>query len=264
MGNVRLFNEAHGFLQNVSGELELFKKEVLQDHEQRKQEIADARKKLEQEKFERREQINKLRYEFEDFVNRKVDRVLEEIEEMKRNEKRDDDTQQKQIDHIVSDMEMLREDLFNIQAVACVFCQILVNAVKKQSQLNKDRPRDERYGEEEVTEVLLELCSTAAPRIAKSLDGYAKDAEMLCRRVVNENAGEMLDAASLGEDLDSFCKDSKLCPFGLEALTKFMSAMADTQNSKKSSPKGEVGQKELKNLVEAMQAMKGEDDDDEL
>merc|ERR1719410_1971230 len=115
-GNIKLFNEAHGFLHNISAELEVFKQEIVEDHEQRKAEIAEARKKLEQEKFERREQINKLRYEFEDFVNRKVDRVLEEIEEMKMTEKRDDTSQQKQIDYIVHDMELLREDLFAIQA----------------------------------------------------------------------------------------------------------------------------------------------------
>merc|ERR1719188_1198393 len=116
MQNVHLFNEAHGFLQNISTELEVFKQEVVQDHEQRKAEIAEARRKLEQEKFERREQINKLRYEFEDFVNRKVDRVLEEIEEMKISEKRDDSSQQMQIEYIVHDMELLREDLFAIQS----------------------------------------------------------------------------------------------------------------------------------------------------
>mmetsp|Transcript_90989 Transcript_90989/g.180916 ORF Transcript_90989/g.180916 Transcript_90989/m.180916 type:complete len:141 (-) Transcript_90989:116-538(-) len=115
-GSVKLFNEAHSFLQNVSGELEIFKQEIAEDHEQRKMEITEARRKLEQEKFERREQINKLRYEFEDFVNRKVDRVLEEIEDMKMTEKRDDTSQQKQIDYIVHDMELLREDLFAIQA----------------------------------------------------------------------------------------------------------------------------------------------------
>merc|ERR1712194_735686 len=85
------------------------------DHEQRKQEVMEARRKLETEKFERREQINKLRYEFEDFVNRKVDRVLEEIEEMKLSEKRDDSSQQRQLAAIVHDMEQLREDLYGIQ-----------------------------------------------------------------------------------------------------------------------------------------------------
>merc|ERR1719188_1848860 len=116
MQNVHLFNEAHGFLQNISTELEVLKQEITEDHEQRKMEIAEARRKLEQEKFERREQINKLRFEFEEFVFRKVERVLEEIEEMKMSEKRDDSSQQKQTEYIVHDMELLREDLFTIQA----------------------------------------------------------------------------------------------------------------------------------------------------
>merc|ERR1719359_1876064 len=100
--SAKLFNEAHSFLQNVSGELEILKQEIIQDHEQRKMEIAEARRKLEQEKFERREQINKLRFEFEDFVHRKVDKVIQDIEEVKMSEKRDDSSQQKQIDHLIN------------------------------------------------------------------------------------------------------------------------------------------------------------------
>eukprot|EP00933_Yihiella_yeosuensis_P063461 TRINITY_DN66617_c0_g1_i1.p1 TRINITY_DN66617_c0_g1~~TRINITY_DN66617_c0_g1_i1.p1 ORF type:complete len:142 (+),score=45.11 TRINITY_DN66617_c0_g1_i1:57-482(+) len=116
LGNVRLFNEAHSFLQNLSAEIEVLKQEVVADHEQQKMEVAEARRKLEQEKFERREQINRLRYEFEEFVNRKVDVVLEEMEDMKSSEKKDDSSQQRQIEYIMQDMEMLREDLFSIQA----------------------------------------------------------------------------------------------------------------------------------------------------
>eukprot|EP00927_Polykrikos_kofoidii_P068318 TRINITY_DN63687_c0_g1_i1.p3 TRINITY_DN63687_c0_g1~~TRINITY_DN63687_c0_g1_i1.p3 ORF type:complete len:146 (-),score=44.70 TRINITY_DN63687_c0_g1_i1:111-548(-) len=116
LSNTKLFNEAHNFLHNIAGELEVFKQQVLEDNEHRKAELAEARQKLENETFERREQMNKLRYEFEDFVNRKVDRVLEEIEEMKMSEKRDDSSQQKQIECIVRDLELLREDLFAIQA----------------------------------------------------------------------------------------------------------------------------------------------------
>merc|ERR1712185_246971 len=81
-----------------------------------KQEIDEARKELEREKFERREQISKLRYEFEEFVHRKIDKVLEEIEEMKRTEKRDDSSQQQQIDNLISDLDRLKENLFSIQS----------------------------------------------------------------------------------------------------------------------------------------------------
>merc|ERR1712135_127884 len=116
VSNTKLFNEAHGFLHNISAELAVFKQEIHDDHEQRKMEIAEARKRLEQEKFERRKQIGKLRYEFEEFVHRKVDKFIEEIEQVKLMEKRDDTSQQRQIDHIVGDMESLKEDLYGIQA----------------------------------------------------------------------------------------------------------------------------------------------------
>ena len=55
----------------------------------------------------RMKEIGKLRYEFEEFVPRKVDKVIEEIEQVKLKEKRDDTSQQRQIDHIVTDMDEL-------------------------------------------------------------------------------------------------------------------------------------------------------------
>mmetsp|Transcript_102094 Transcript_102094/g.264386 ORF Transcript_102094/g.264386 Transcript_102094/m.264386 type:complete len:135 (-) Transcript_102094:212-616(-) len=115
-GAVRQFHEAHSFLQNISGEIEVLKMDVLQDNEQRKAEIAEARSKLEQERCERREQIRRLRTEFEDFVSRKVDRVLEEIEEMKMIEQKDDSSQQQMLQHLVGDMQALQEDLRSINA----------------------------------------------------------------------------------------------------------------------------------------------------
>jgi len=115
-GSMSLFNDAHHFLQNVAGELDLLKKVVQEDYEARKQEIDETRKELERERFERREQISKLRYEFEEFVHRKIDKVLEEIEEMKRTEKHDDTAQQQQIDGLISDLDRLKENLFSVQS----------------------------------------------------------------------------------------------------------------------------------------------------
>merc|ERR1712008_9278 len=89
-------------------------------------------------------------------------------------------------------------------AIACAFCQIVATAVQKQYNLNKERAREDRYTEDQTEEVLLELCKSTAPGMAKSLNGYKKDAEMLCNRVVKENIGDMIDAASLGENMDVF------------------------------------------------------------
>ena len=55
----------------------------------------------------RMKEIGKLRYEFEEFVHRKVDKVIEEIEQVKLMEKRDDTSQQRQSDHAVTDMDEL-------------------------------------------------------------------------------------------------------------------------------------------------------------
>merc|ERR1719454_2068307 len=110
-----LFNDAHGFLQSVSSEVELLKRQISQTDDARRGEIEELRKELEQERFERRDALNKLRYEFEEFVHRKIDKVLEEVEEMKRMEKRDDSSQQQQIDHLVADLDRLKENLFSVQ-----------------------------------------------------------------------------------------------------------------------------------------------------
>merc|ERR1719201_2157340 len=100
--------------------------------------------------------------------------------------------------------------------VACVFCNILTSAVQKQSVLNKQRPREDRFTEEMIVETLLKLCKDTAPRLAKNLKGYKKDAEMICRRVVKENANDMVDAAALGEDIKGYCKELELCPMTSE------------------------------------------------
>merc|ERR1719160_2313453 len=91
------------------------KRQVGQNDDGRKLELEDLKKELELERFERRDALNKLRYEFEEFVHRKIDKVLEEVEEMKRMEKHDDSSQQQQIDHLVADLDRLKQNLFSVQ-----------------------------------------------------------------------------------------------------------------------------------------------------
>eukprot|EP00928_Gymnodinium_smaydae_P042997 TRINITY_DN28901_c0_g1_i1.p1 TRINITY_DN28901_c0_g1~~TRINITY_DN28901_c0_g1_i1.p1 ORF type:complete len:182 (-),score=51.74 TRINITY_DN28901_c0_g1_i1:78-623(-) len=123
-------------------------------------------------------------------------------------------------------------------AISCAFCQIIANAVQKQAVLNKQRPREERYSEEQVEEVLLELCSVTAPKMAKSMNGYEKDAIMICNRVVKEHVEDMLDAASLGEDMDQFCKgESKLCPMGLADMSKMLEVLSKVETDYKAKEK---------------------------
>lgn len=121
--------------------------------------------------------------------------------------------------------------------VSCVFCNIVITATKKQMVLNKERPRAERYTEEQIEEVLLELCDNVSGRIAKALQGYKKDAMMICRRVVSENLPDMLDAASLGEDIESYCKEHSLCPMSNDQFASMIEmagkAMQDSEGGSK-------------------------------
>merc|ERR1719276_371272 len=114
--NLALFNDAHGFLRGVADEIENVKKIIHVEDEKRRLETEALRRDQEQERFERRDALNKLRYEFEEFVRRKIDKVLEEVATMKRIDRRDDSAQQQQIDHLVADFDRLKENLFSVQS----------------------------------------------------------------------------------------------------------------------------------------------------
>merc|ERR1711920_1139172 len=96
--------------------------------------------------------------------------------------------------------------------------------------LNKERSREERFTEEQTEEVLLQLCAQTAPGMAKALQGYKKDAEMLCNRVVKENIGDMIDAASLGENMDTFCRENNICPLNMGDMMKMVEMMVKSAN----------------------------------
>eukprot|EP00747_Dinoflagellata_sp_TGD_P183488 gnl/TRDRNA2_/TRDRNA2_38395_c0_seq1.p1 gnl/TRDRNA2_/TRDRNA2_38395_c0~~gnl/TRDRNA2_/TRDRNA2_38395_c0_seq1.p1 ORF type:complete len:170 (-),score=44.94 gnl/TRDRNA2_/TRDRNA2_38395_c0_seq1:156-611(-) len=114
-GGFALFNDVESFLQSIGAEVEVLKRQIAQNDEARREEVEELRKELEQERYERRDALNKLRYEFEEFVHRKIDKVLEEVEEIKRMERRDDSEQQFQIDHLISDVDRLKENLYGVQ-----------------------------------------------------------------------------------------------------------------------------------------------------
>mmetsp|Transcript_131825 Transcript_131825/g.256801 ORF Transcript_131825/g.256801 Transcript_131825/m.256801 type:complete len:184 (-) Transcript_131825:44-595(-) len=115
-GGVALFNDAHSFMRNVSDEVDAVKRFIAAEDEKRRVEIEDLRRDQEQERFERRDALNSLRYEFEEFVRRKIDKVLEEVTEMKRMSRRDDSQQQQQINHLIADFDRLKENLFAVQS----------------------------------------------------------------------------------------------------------------------------------------------------
>merc|ERR1719433_2320448 len=85
-----IFTEPHGFLRSTVREIEQLKTKIALDDEESKKELDQLRRELEKERLERRNALNSLRYEFEEFVHKKIDKVLEEVEDMKRKERNDD------------------------------------------------------------------------------------------------------------------------------------------------------------------------------
>merc|ERR1740123_796593 len=69
------------------------------------------RKELEKERYEARESTNKFRYEFDELVHKRVETVLEGLEEMEQNQKYKDRQQQLQLDGIEEDVRNLRHNL---------------------------------------------------------------------------------------------------------------------------------------------------------
>jgi len=126
--------------------------------------------------------------------------------------------------------------------LACIYCNIVIDSVGKQLAINKNKTRAERYSEESMKEVLLDLCkSSVSGRVAKSIGTYKKDTMMVCNRMVNENLEDMLAAASLGEDVSAFCKENSLCPMtgkDFNAMTKYFSDVKKA-NEKADAPKEE-------------------------
>mmetsp|Transcript_85489 Transcript_85489/g.227102 ORF Transcript_85489/g.227102 Transcript_85489/m.227102 type:complete len:177 (-) Transcript_85489:23-553(-) len=122
-----IFTEEHGFLERVGGEVEDLKKEIAYNESLRRAELEDVRKALENEQLARRNALNELRYEFEEFVHKKIDKVIDEVEDIKRTEHSNDTNQQHDIDSLAEDVSRLKENLLGVQVawnrlVSTVLC----------------------------------------------------------------------------------------------------------------------------------------------
>jgi len=109
--HVTLFSDAHSVLHNIMQDLAHFRQLAEENDQERQDEIEDMRKKLETERYEHREQINKFRYDFDYLVHTKIEGVIDLIEKVHRNEKKDYKTQKEQ-------MALIRDDLKKIKGCA--------------------------------------------------------------------------------------------------------------------------------------------------
>ncbi|CAK9070572.1 unnamed protein product, partial [Durusdinium trenchii] len=111
------------------------------------------------------------------------------------------------------------------RALSCVLCNLLTKTVLDTHRLNKKKPLHERFDQDQTQEVLIDFCSDLAKPIARQMDVIEKDVLMVCNRVVKENVGDMMDAVSLGEEVEDFCGEQKLCDLsfrGMEKMRKMM------------------------------------------
>mmetsp|Transcript_12052 Transcript_12052/g.28300 ORF Transcript_12052/g.28300 Transcript_12052/m.28300 type:complete len:176 (-) Transcript_12052:97-624(-) len=111
-----LFTDAHDFIKNVGGEVEELKRDILAVDEARRAELQELRSDLEQERLARRNSLNELRYEFEEFVHKKIDKVIDEVEDMKRTERSNDTAQEMQLAKLIEDVDRLKESLYGVQS----------------------------------------------------------------------------------------------------------------------------------------------------
>merc|ERR1719188_2016659 len=115
-GHEHLFNDAHGFLRSVATEDRLLREKNDRYEASKRAEIQELEDAIEKQKQDRKDTMNRLRYEFEEFVHRKIDKVMEEVEEMKRTEHGDDQMQQNQIERIREKTDSLKQSFFFVQA----------------------------------------------------------------------------------------------------------------------------------------------------
>eukprot|EP00927_Polykrikos_kofoidii_P039423 TRINITY_DN33813_c0_g1_i1.p1 TRINITY_DN33813_c0_g1~~TRINITY_DN33813_c0_g1_i1.p1 ORF type:complete len:237 (-),score=52.41 TRINITY_DN33813_c0_g1_i1:235-945(-) len=114
--NQVFFNEMQGFLRNMMGELQHVR-EISDRNEKHQQQRCDQiRKEIEQERFDGRELTNKFRYEFDELVHKRVETVLDALEDMEQSHQFKDRQQQHQLDALQGELRALKENLCNVSS----------------------------------------------------------------------------------------------------------------------------------------------------
>jgi len=106
-----IFNDVHSALHNITSDLAHFRQLALDNDQARADEIEALRNKLQQERYEHREQINKFRYELDDLVHQKIEKLIDLIEMIHRNEKKDDREQREHIGRLRVELRKVKDSL---------------------------------------------------------------------------------------------------------------------------------------------------------
>mmetsp|Transcript_110968 Transcript_110968/g.324602 ORF Transcript_110968/g.324602 Transcript_110968/m.324602 type:complete len:362 (-) Transcript_110968:41-1126(-) len=108
------FSDVHSLLQNVMGELTRLRESVDSNDVEHQQACDSLRKDIQQECHESRESMNRFRYEFDELVHKRVETVVEGLENMEQSQRFKDRHQQRQIDTLESEVNNLYVNLGNV------------------------------------------------------------------------------------------------------------------------------------------------------
>mmetsp|Transcript_57010 Transcript_57010/g.130902 ORF Transcript_57010/g.130902 Transcript_57010/m.130902 type:complete len:180 (-) Transcript_57010:158-697(-) len=115
------------------------------------------------------------------------------------------------------------------RSIACALCNVLVMATVKHFEKALSS-----FSEESTLKRLKALCEKVAPATAQSMELNPTDALMICKRLVNENASDLLDLLSVGDSADMFCKDEVgVCDMGYEKMMHMSGKFAEFAASQK-------------------------------
>eukprot|EP00401_Gymnodinium_catenatum_P082472 CAMPEP_0117482212 /NCGR_PEP_ID=MMETSP0784-20121206/13303_1 /TAXON_ID=39447 /ORGANISM="" /LENGTH=124 /DNA_ID=CAMNT_0005276701 /DNA_START=33 /DNA_END=407 /DNA_ORIENTATION=+ len=100
-------------MKNMVKEVERLKRQAAENEEARRAEIEELRHALEQEHFDRRDSLNRLRHEFDDFVHKKVEKLIIDADAITGNERRAVSNQQ--TEQLVEEVARLKDSLRDVR-----------------------------------------------------------------------------------------------------------------------------------------------------
>eukprot|EP00418_Pyrodinium_bahamense_P063393 CAMPEP_0179091008 /NCGR_PEP_ID=MMETSP0796-20121207/41551_1 /TAXON_ID=73915 /ORGANISM="Pyrodinium bahamense, Strain pbaha01" /LENGTH=194 /DNA_ID=CAMNT_0020788591 /DNA_START=139 /DNA_END=723 /DNA_ORIENTATION=+ len=114
--NFALFKDVHTLLARLSSESEQIRKTIMHNDEGLRHEIEQIDQDISDEVHERKDSFNKLQVEFESFTHRKVEKVVQELEEFTKEQEIRDGARMRLLLDTVRDMDRLKLHLANISA----------------------------------------------------------------------------------------------------------------------------------------------------
>mmetsp|Transcript_65309 Transcript_65309/g.142279 ORF Transcript_65309/g.142279 Transcript_65309/m.142279 type:complete len:181 (+) Transcript_65309:119-661(+) len=108
-----LFDDAHGFASKLAESVTAMKAAIASNDEATRAQISDIRERVKQQRADRTVVLEELRLQLEDFVQRNIDKLLDDARRMRERGQGDDSEQSEQI-------QALRKDIEKTKATLCI------------------------------------------------------------------------------------------------------------------------------------------------